>query len=140
MLSYMENVPEPVEDGVNAPRRDFGQLLSAFLEESDSYLDGIVGGRLKEEGEDLQGQDLVCHLLVDQVSHEPRRRDASGLVVPLEPPLEVDNQPLEQKLPDVGELGIDDRHQGGVHVGECRRRNLGLQIKDEFDFSDNWNT
>ena len=64
MLSYMEDVPEPVEDGVDAPRRDFGQFLSAFLEESDSYLDGIVGGRLKEEGEDLQGQDLVCHLLV----------------------------------------------------------------------------
>ena len=32
--------------------------------------------------------------------------------------LKVEYEPLEQELPDVGELGVDDGGQGGVDVGE----------------------
>ena len=52
---------------------------------------------------------------------------AAQLVLPLEAALEVDDEPLEQQLPDVGELGVDDGGEAGVHVGERRGRSLRLR-------------
>ena len=72
---------------------------------------------------------LPSHLLVDHVAYEAHAGGAPRLVVPLEAPLEVEDEPLEQQLPDVRELGVDDRRQGRVHVGERGGGGLGLRWK-----------
>ena len=102
------------------------QLLSDLLEEGDGHLRAVVRGVLQEEGEDLQGQDLVRNLLVDHVSNETDAGGAPGLVVPLEASLEIEDEPLQEELPDVGELCVDDGGQGGVDVSEGRGGGLGL--------------
>ena len=38
------------------------QLLANLLEEGDGHLGAVVRGVLQQQGEDLQGQDLVRHL------------------------------------------------------------------------------
>ncbi len=48
------------------------------------------------------------NLLVDKVSDESRRGHTFGFVVSLEASLEIDDQPLQQQLADVGELRVDD--------------------------------
>ena len=123
----MQHVAEALEDGMDPTGGDLTQLLPAFLEEGDGHLDRVVGRRLQQQGEDLQGQDLVRHLLVDQVGDEAGAGHAAGLVVPLEAPLEVEDETLEQELPDVRELGVDNRDEGGVHVGEGGGRGLSLE-------------
>ena len=60
------------------------------------------------------------------MADEAHAGGAPRLVVPLEAPLEVEDEPLEQQLPDVRELGVDDRRQGRVHVGEGGGGSLGL--------------
>ena len=42
------------------------------------------------------------------MSDEPRRSHTPGLVIALKASLEVDDQPLQQQLADVGELRVDD--------------------------------
>ena len=74
-------------------------------------------------------QPSSAHLLVDHVADEAHAGGAPRLVVPLEAPLEVEDEPLEQQLPDVRELGVDDRRQGRVHVGERGGGSLGLRWK-----------
>ncbi len=46
------------------------------------------------------------NLLVDKVSDESRRGHTFGFVVSLEASLEIDDQPLQQQLADVGELEL----------------------------------
>lgn len=40
---------------------------------------------------------------------------------------ERQDEPLEDQLPNLRELGVDDGDEGGVDVGEDGRRRLGLQ-------------
>lgn len=40
---------------------------------------------------------------------------------------EVEDEPLEDELSDLGELGVDDSHHGGVDVGENGRGALSLE-------------
>ena len=44
------------------------------------------------------------------------------------------DKPFEEELPDVGELGVDDGGQGGVHVGKRRRCRLSLDTGDNIFF------
>ena len=54
------------------------------------------------------------------MANKPDTGGAPGLVISFKPSLEIEDEPLEQELPNVGELGVDDGSQGGVHVGEGR--------------------
>ena len=47
------------------------------------------------------------------------------VVAPVAAP-ELQDETRQDQLADVGELGVDDGHQGGVDVGEGRRRRLRL--------------
>ena len=68
-----------------------------------------------------------CHfayLLVDKVRDESCAGDAARLVVAPVSALEVEDESLQEELADVGELGVDDGGQGGVHVREGGRGHL----------------
>ena len=65
-VGLVKDIPEAVEDGVDAARRDFRQLLAALLQEGDGHLDGVVGGPLEQQRQDFQGQDLVRNLSVNR--------------------------------------------------------------------------
>lgn len=68
----------------------------------------------------------MSHALVDQVRHKARCRQTDGLVIAPEATLELDDQPMQQQLADVWELGVYDGYQCGVHVREGRRSSLRL--------------
>ena len=63
----------------------------------------------------------MANLLVHHVSNEPHAGGAPCLVVTLEAPLEVEDQPLEKELTNVEEHCVDDR---GEDVGEGGRSGL----------------
>ena len=58
------------------------------------------------------------------MSDEPGAGDTARLVVAPVAALEVEDESLQEELANVGELGIDDGSQGGVHVREGRRGHL----------------
>lgn len=111
---------------VSSLRRHFRQHLAALFEERDRHLDGVVRGLLHEQDEHLEDEDLVRHALIGQVPDELRHRDAGGLVVAPEGPLELNDQSAQDELADVGELGVDDGDERRVDVREGRREGLRL--------------
>lgn len=42
---------------------------------------------------------------------------------------EIENEPLEDELPDLRKLGVDDGHHGSVHMGKDGRGGLGLKSR-----------
>ena len=56
-----------------------------------------------------------------------------GLVISLKTSLEVENDPFEQQLPYVGEIGVDDGCQGDIHVGDGGQGSPGLDDTDRGD-------
>lgn len=81
---------------------------------------------------------LTNHLLVDQMCDELGDRHCDGLIAATEGTFELyDQSPervrinqvenaLQDEVANLGELGVDDRHQACVHMREGRREGLCL--------------
>ena len=58
------------EQTMDSAWRKLSQFLSALLEEAYSNLHRVTRRVFKEDGEELQSQQLMSHLLVDKVSYK----------------------------------------------------------------------
>lgn len=125
-FSLVQNILQHLKYSVHALRADFLQFHAALLEERDGHFDRVVGRRLDEQREDLQREDLVSDALIDQVRNKSSCRQANAFIVATKAPLELDDEPVQQELPDAGELRVDDGHQRRIDVRESRRRVLRL--------------
>jgi len=126
-VSLVENVPELVEDGVSNLGRHLLQKQANLAHKSHGNLDTVVGGFLKQKQENLGGNHLVHHLVVDQVGDEHGGRETDGLVVSLESFPEAQHQTLDEQLSDLGELGVADGCQAGVDGSEWQTGMLCLE-------------
>lgn len=114
----VEEAAEPLHDGPDPGGTDLQQRLADDPHVRDGHLDGIVGRvPVEEDGEELQAQQLVRHALVEELAEEGSRRHGLGLVAAAVRPLELQDGPAQHQLAQLGELGVDDGDEGGVHVG-----------------------
>jgi hypothetical protein len=77
--TLMQDCSESLEHRVVGFRAVFGQKEPDFTHESDGYFDGIVGRAVKTEEQDLEGDNLVCNILIAKVGNEGRSGVADDL-------------------------------------------------------------
>jgi hypothetical protein len=157
------------EEGANLSRKGAGDL------------DGVGGGVLEEEKEDLEGDELVSDGLVDEMGdeggggeadglkHEARptdeqqgkykllmhdlndshasrvmektrdekreARNETNLVVPLERPPKLRDEPGQDELSDLRKLGVDDGDEGGKDGREGQGGCLGFHDRPRKETS-----
>mmetsp|Transcript_53341 Transcript_53341/g.159164 ORF Transcript_53341/g.159164 Transcript_53341/m.159164 type:complete len:393 (+) Transcript_53341:580-1758(+) len=122
--TLMQDVLEALEDGLASSRRHLLQGQAALLDETHADLDGVVCDSLEEKRRNVQGKQLADDLLVDQVGHELDGGRGHDLVIPLVGAAELQDDPADDQVPDLRELGVDDGHETCKHVRESRRGHL----------------
>jgi hypothetical protein len=77
--SLVEDGAKPLKDGVVRFWAVLGEEEADLAHEADGDFDGVVGGAIQTQQQDLQGDNLVCDVLVDEVGDECGRGVADGL-------------------------------------------------------------
>lgn len=77
----MQDSSESLKDGVVGLGAVFGQKEPDFTHETDRDFDRIVGRAVEAEKKNLESDNLVCDVLVAEVSDECRRGVANDLQV-----------------------------------------------------------
>jgi hypothetical protein len=101
-IGFVEDIPELVENGIRDLRVHFLQVLSDFPGETDCDFHAVVGGLVEQQKQDLRDKHLVGDLMVDKVCNESRRRDANSFVISFECLAELNDQPRDQQLSNLG--------------------------------------
>ena len=125
-VAFVQDGAEPLKDVVQCLGRELQQQGAALLDKVDGHLDTVVGGLLQKQHEHLKGHQLVGDLDVDEVGNELGQSDGHDLVVALKGAAELNNDTGEQELANLWQLGVHNRHQGGVDVRKARAGHLGL--------------
>mmetsp|Transcript_31091 Transcript_31091/g.65530 ORF Transcript_31091/g.65530 Transcript_31091/m.65530 type:complete len:434 (-) Transcript_31091:286-1587(-) len=124
--ALVQDAAQTLKDGVQALRRDVGERRAALGDERDHLLHRVVRGRLEQQRDDLQRDQLVRNLLVDEVRDKLGEALAHDLVVALVRAEELAEHALEQQLAHLGHLRVDHGEERGVDMREARRRHLRL--------------
>lgn len=79
--SFVQNRSESLKNGIVGFWTVFSEEKPDFTHESDGDFDGIVGRSVEAEEEDLQSNNLVCDILITQMSNKCRGGVAYNLNV-----------------------------------------------------------
>lgn len=125
-IGLVQDAAKLVKDGQGNRLLHLFQKLADFARQADSNLDGIIGGLVEKQKQDLRDHAAVRDLLVTEVGDKRGRGQTDGLVISPKRLAELHDESVQQQFPHLRELRVDDGRHGGVDGGERERRRLGL--------------
>jgi hypothetical protein len=123
---FVQNRTQGLEQRMQAPGRLGEQLLAAVFEQTNGNLDRMVRGILEQKRQNLQSENLVRHILIDQVSDHLARAYTLILLVLLVRGLELNDEAFEKEFADLREFCVYDSDETRVDVRKCGRKQLSL--------------
>jgi hypothetical protein len=102
------------------------QVLSNFPSQPNSNLHAIISRLVQQQQQYLRNNHLMSNLLINKMRNKRSGRQADSLIIPLICLLKLHNKPVQQQLPNLRKLRINNSSHSSINRRERQTRSLRL--------------